>query len=44
MQDNKDVKLISCHENKECNKDVTDVAKIDLIEFVIPYIRPEDAK
>ena len=35
MQDNKDVKLISCIENKECDMEVTDVAKVDLIEFVI---------
>lgn len=44
MQDNKDVKLISCSENRECDMEVTDVAKVDLTKFVITYVRPKDAE
>lgn len=44
MQDYEDVNLISCSENKECDIDITDVAKVDLIKFVITYIRPKDTK
>lgn len=43
MQDNKDVKLISCSEKKECDMEVTDVAKVDLTKF-ITYVRPKDAE